>query len=378
MTKYAQREAALNAMRAFMDKHPEMNDEQLEEYNSLEAKFDTLDASIKREEKISAAQAEMNKDTSNPLIDEAMVAATATKDYMSGFNSYMRGGELGDLKAAMTVGTDADGGFIVPQTYQSAVFEKLHTLSETRQISTVIGTQSTKNIPIEGDAPTFAWIDEGAAYGETKSTFGNKQIGAFKLGGIIKVSEELINDEMVGFEDYMANQIAVGIDKAEAPAFCTGDGVGKPTGYTTGLAAGVTLSTTTGITENEIVEIYYALPEAYRKRATWRLNTNTLKKIRGIKDSNGVSIYKEEIKNGTIEGRPFKIDDNMPDMAANAKAIIFGDFKFYQIGDRGDMSVQRLNERYADVGLIGFKVRVRVDAKRMLDEPFVIAANAAV
>jgi HK97 family phage major capsid protein len=279
----------------------------------------------------------------------------------------------------MTEGVSEDGGYIVPVTYQDTVLEKLNTLSRTRSISNVLATTSTRNVPVEGDAPTFAWIDEGAAYGETKSTFGNKQINAYKLGGIIKVSDELLNDSMISFEAYMSNQIAKGIDKAEAPAFCLGDGNKKPTGYATGLVAtaDTTTAATAAITGAEIAKIYYALPEAYRARATWRMNTKSLQKIRELNDGNGVYFYKDEIKNSmTIEGRPVVIDDNLPDMATGAKFLVFGDFNYYQIGDRGTMEIRRLNEKYADNGLVGFRVTVRVDAKRMLDEAFVVAKNA--
>lgn len=306
------------------------------------------------------------------------IRATATQDYRNGFDAYVAGHDIAEFKNAMTEGTAEDGGYIVPETYQATVLEKLNTLSNTRSISNVLSTTSTKNVPVEGDAPTFTWIDEGKAYGETASTFENKQIKAWKLGGIIKVSDELLQDNMINFEAYMANQIAKGIDKAESPAFCNGDGVNKPTGYATGLNAttDTTTAATSAITGQEVAKIYYALPEAYRMRATWRLNTKTLQAIRELNDGNGVYFYKDEIKNGTIEGRPFKIDDNMPEMATGAKFIVFGDFNYYQIADRGVMEIRRLNEKYSDNGLVGFRVTVRVDAKRMLDEAFVAGQNA--
>lgn len=75
----------------------------------------------------------------------------------------------------MTEGVAGDGGYTVPITYQNTVLEKLNTLSRTRSISNVIATTSTRNVPVEGDAPTFTWIDESGEYGETKSTFGQTE-----------------------------------------------------------------------------------------------------------------------------------------------------------------------------------------------------------
>lgn len=360
-------------MKALNDANPKMD-------AATEAKYTALADEVKaltRNIDLVATENGFKNQVDEPII--AGVNAIATMDYRNGFDKYIAGQEFADFKAAMTEGVAEDGGYTVPQTYQNTVLEKLNTLSRTRSISNVISTTSTRNVPVEGDAPTFEWIDETGTYGETKSTFGNKQINAYKLGGIIKVSDELLNDTAISFEAYMANQIAKGVDKAEAPAFCNGDGTKKPTGYANGLVA--TTETTTAsasaITASEVESIYYALGEAYRARATWRMNTRTLKKIRGLNDGQGTYFYKEEIKSSmTIEGKPVVIDENLPDMATGAKFLVFGDFNYYQIADRGAMEIRRLNEKYSDTGMVGFRVTVRVDAKRMLDEAFVVAKNA--
>lgn len=369
----AARAEKFKEIKALSDANPQMDEETEKKYNALNNEFKALSRKIEiatTENGLKAQVDDVVSDGINPL---------ATIDYRNGFDKYIAGQEFADFKAAMTEGTAEDGGYTVPITYQNTVLEKLNTLSRTRSISNVLSTTSTRNVPVEGDAPTFTWVDEQGTYGETKSTFGNKQINAHKLGGIIKVSDELLNDTAINFEAYMANQIAKGVDKAEAPAFCNGDGVKKPIGYVTNLTAttDTTTAATNAITAGEVESIYYALPEAYRARATWRMNTRTLKKIRGLNDGNGVYFYREEIKSTmTIEGKPVVIDESLPDMATGAKFLVFGDFNYYQIADRGAMEIRRLNEKYSDTGMVGFRVTVRVDAKRMLDEAFVVAQNA--
>ncbi len=369
----AARAEKFKEIKALSDANPQMDKETEKKYNALNNDFKALSRKIEiatTENGLKAQVDDVVSDGVNPL---------ASMDYRNGFDKYIAGQDMMELKAAMTEGVAGDGGYTVPITYQNTVLEKLNTLSRTRSISNVIATTSTRNVPVEGDAPTFTWIDESGEYGETKSTFGNKQINAYKLGGIIKVSDELLNDTAISFEAYMANQIAKGIDKAEAPAFCSGDGNKKPTGYATALVAttDTTTAATNAITGAEVAKIYYALPEAYRARATWRMNTRTLQKIRELNDGNGVYFYKDEIKNSmTIEGKPVVIDENLPDMATGAKFLVFGDFNYYQIADRGGMEIRRMNEAYAGNGLVGFRVTVRVDAKRMLDEAFVVAKNA--
>lgn len=360
-------------MKALNDANPKMD-------AATEAKYTALADEVKaltRNIDLVATENGFKNQVDEPIV--VGVNAIATIDYRNGFDKYIAGQEFADFKASMTEGVAEDGGYTVPQTYQNTVLEKLNTLSRTRSISNVLSTTSTRNVPVEGDAPEFDWVDETGTYGETKSTFGNKQINAHKLGGIIKVSDELLNDTAISFEVYMANQIAKGIDKKESIALCTGDGIKKPIGYATGLVATseTTTASASAITASEVESIYYALGEAYRARATWRMNTRTLKKIRGLNDGAGTYFYKEEIKSSmTIEGKPVVIDENLPDMATGAKFLVFGDFNYYQIADRGAMEIRRLNEKYSDTGMVGFRVTVRVDAKRMLDEAFVVAKNA--
>ena len=357
-----------------------LSDGEVERFEAINAEMEKLDREIlvmKNEFKASMQEdLPLHATAGETQIENALASA----DYRNAFDKFIEG-NLSDVKAEMTVGVDADGGYIVPESYQRTVIEKLNALGRTRAISNVMMTDSTLNIPIEGDAPTFTWIDEGAAYGETKSTFGNKQIKAYKLGGIIKVSEELLQDNMINFDAYMAGQIAKGIDKAESPAFATGNGTGKPTGYSIAASVGAnsTTAATNAVTADELINIYYDLKEEYRSRATWRMNDKTEKAIRKLKNTDGDYIYSPAMSEGerpSLLGRPIVIDNSLPDMGASAKFIVIGDFNYYHIADRGSMSIQRLNELYAGTGYVGFKVRKRVDAQVSLTEAFNVGQNA--
>lgn len=383
MDKYTQRANLLNQMRAFSDAHPEMTDEQVTEYEALETSFDKIDTSIKREEAQAVREKRLKAPTTEPLSIEEAEAVTATDAYKNAFDMFVSGANPADYRNEMTVGVDADGGYIVPVQYQRSVIMKLNALGRTRGISNVISTESTVVIPVEGDAPTFTWVSEGGAYGETKSTFGQESIGAYKLGGIIKVSEELLQDNMINFDDYMGNQIAKGIDKAESPAFAVGTGTGQPKGYTVSAAVGTnsTTAATAAVTADEWLDIYYDLKEEYRASSTWRMTDMTEKSIRKLKDGDGNYLYAAGLTAGerpTFIGRPIVIDNDMAELGATNKFTVLGDFDNYQIADRGSMSIQRLNELYAATGYVGFKVTKRVDAKATLAEAFNAGQNAAV
>ena len=382
MTKHEQRAEMLNELRAFSDAHQEMDDSQVSEYEALEAKYESIDASIKREDAVALRETELSLPTSLPIVNDTLVLDTNTEAYRNGFDAFLAGRDLTEFKGSMTVGTDADGGYIVPETYMKTVLMKLNALGRTRGISNIITTESTLNIPVQLAAPTFAWVAEAGAYGDTKATFGQSTLAAYKLGGIIKVSEELLQDNMINFDAYMAGQIALGIDAAESTAFATGDGSSKPTGYAVTAATGSnsTVAATAAVTSSELIDIYYDLKEEYRNTATWRMTDMTEKAIRKLKDGEGNYLYSAGLTAGerpSLLGRPIVIDSGMAELGAGNKFIVIGDFNYYQIADRGQMAIQRLNELYAANGYIGFKVHKRVDGKVIMAEAFNSGANAA-
>jgi HK97 family phage major capsid protein len=109
-----------------------------------------------------------------------------------------------------------------------------------RQLGTVIRTQSTEKIPLEGSDASFTWLDEGGAYGDSIPNFGQMQIDAYKAGGIIKLSEEILADAFINIEEYVTKKIVTGMTELQETAFMTGDGTKKPTGIVTGSALGKT------------------------------------------------------------------------------------------------------------------------------------------
>ncbi len=372
----AARAAKLADMKALNEANPTMDETVQASYDALHAEFQTLN----RDVEIAKTEAKLIADVDDVLPSATHGAVEANAEYRVAFDDYLAGTNLNDAVASMTEGVDADGGYTVPETYQNTVIQKLNALGRTRSISSVLGTTSTTNIPTEGDAPTFAWIDEEGTYGQTKSTFGNVQLGAWKLGGIIKVSRELLADTAINFEAYMAGQIARGVDKAESPAFAIGDGVKKPTGYVVGATVGASSTTaaTDAVTADEIIDIFYDLKEEYRATSTWRMNDKTFKAIDKLKDGNGNYILSTlaDGTNPTIKGRPVVVDNSMADLGTGNKFIVLGDFSYYQIADRGAMTIQRLNELYAGTGMVGFQVTVRVDGKATVGEAFNAGQNA--
>ena len=114
-------------------------------------------------------------------------------------------------------------------------------------------------------------------------TWPKESIGAYKVGTMIKVSEELLNDSVFDLESYIAKEFARRIGAKEEEAFFTGDGSGKPLGIlaaTGGAETGVTAASSTAVTADELMDLFYSLKSPYRKKAVWVLNDSTIKAVR--------------------------------------------------------------------------------------------------
>ena len=229
-------------------------------------------------------------------------------------------------------------------------------------------------IPVVTSKGTASWIDEEGAIPESDDVFGQQMIGAHKVGTLIKVSEELLNDSAFDLEGYFASEFARRIGNKEEDAFFNGNGAGKPLGIlaATGSAqVGVTAASATAVTADEIIDLFYSLEAPYRKNAIWVLNDASIAAIRKLKDNNGQYLWQPALHEGTYDtllGKRIFTSPFVPEMKSGKKSVIFGDLSFYWIGDRQGITFKRLNERYADTGQIGFIATKRLDGKLILPE----------
>ena len=194
-------------------------------------------------------------------------------------------------------------------------------------------------------------------------------LDAFKLHVAIKVTEELLYDNAFGLENYIITQFGKALGNAEEEAFLTGDGVGKPTGIFNskgGAQLAITTATQDKIAADELINLVYALKRPYRKNASFILNDRLLSQIRTLKDNNGAYIWQPSYQ----AGEPDKLLGYTVHTSAYAPldAIAFGDYKYYNIGDRGTRSFAELKELFAGNGMVGFVAKERVDGKLILPE----------
>ena len=390
------RAKAWEAAKAFLDSHRNekgvLSAEDDAAYTRMEQEITDLGKEIARLERQEAFERELSQPLNKPLTGrpvsggvEKEKTGRASEEYKANFWNAMRSKvPLPSVVNALEEGTDSEGGYLVPDEYERTLVEALEEENVFRQLAKVIRTSSgDRKIPVVATKGTASWIDEEGAYTESDDSFGQVSIGAYKVGTMIKVSEELLNDSVFDLESYIAKEFARRIGAKEEEAFFTGDGSGKPLGVlaaTGGAETGVTAASSTAITADELMDLFYSLKSPYRKKAVWVLNDSTIKAVRKLKDSTGQYLWQPSLMAGTPDtllGRPVKTSAYMPVIAAGAKTIAFGDFSYYWIADRQGRSFKRLNELYAANGQVGFLGSQRVDGKLVLSEAVKVLAQKA-
>lgn len=352
-------------------------------YAKMEQEITDLGREISRMERQETLDAELSKPVNTPITSRPETSKAnektgrASDAYKKAFWSNFRSknGVTPELRNSLSEGQDTEGGYLVPDEFEHTLVTGLNSENIIRAHAHIITTSGgLHKIPIVASRGSASWIDEKGAYDESDEAFGQVQLDAHKVGTIIKVSEELLNDSAFDLESYLTSEFVRRIGDKEEEAFLTGNGTSKPTGIlnaTGGGHVGVTAASATAITADELIDLYYSLKSSYRKNAIWVLNDSTVKAIRKLKNGEGTYLWQPAIRDGevnTILGRPYFTSPFTPEIAAGAKTVVFGDLNYYWIGDRQGISFKRLNELYAGNGQVGFLASKRLDGKTVLPE----------
>ncbi len=370
--------------KAFLESHRDkdgmVSAEDSAVYDRMEEKVVALGKEIERLERQRNIDDDLNKtiDTAlkgNPgagLMKPAEKKGRASDAYTKAFWQAFRGkGNMQEIKDTLTIGSDPEGGYLVPDEYEHTLVAALLEENFFRGLAHTIRTSSGDHtIPVVASHGEAAWMEEGSAYPESDDTFSQVNLGAHKLGTAIRVSEELMNDSVFDLESYITQEFARRIGTKEEEAFLVGDGNHKPLGVFQGAEVGVTAAKT-AITFDDMMDLYHSLRTPYRRNASWILNDSTVKAIRKLKDNNGNYIWQPSVQVGQpdrILSLPYRTSSFVPELAAGNKVIALGDYSYYWIADRQGRKFKRLSELYAANGQIGFLASERVDGRLILPE----------
>ena len=285
--------------------------------------------------------------------------------HQKAFAAYLRSGEdegLRDLPLegkAMSTAVAADGGYLVDPQTSDTIKSALTATASIRAIASIVTVESTSyDVLIDHTEMGSGWANEAANLSETATPQIDRiTIPVNELSAMPKISQRLLDDSAFDIEGWLAGRIADKFARSEASAFVNGDGVDKPKGFldyptvdemiwTWGNIGYVVTGTAGAIDDGDpIIELVYALGAEYRANATFVMNSKTAGTVRKLKDADGRFLWSDGLSQGEparLMGYPVLIAEDMPDVAADAMAIAFGDFtNGYTIAERPDVRVLR-------------------------------------
>jgi len=363
-----------------------INDERQKYEDALKGRIS--DSDFKEfQEKSHAAELEIKKkiDELELRLKEMMIdnAQKENKGEMSperkAFISWVRKGEKHlqpeELKV-MRISEDVTGGYVTPLEFDNRIIELMKVYSPIREIAEVFpisgaGVQIPKESAVDMDA-FAAWPGETLLAQDLK--FAEERFTPFELQALVTPKRTLIEDAAFDIEGYIQRKVAEIYSYKEGKAFVVGDGVNKPEGLLSANISSVISGDASKITADGLFSVVYNVPSPYAREAVWLLNRLTILEIRLLKDQEGRYLWQPALQAGepsTLLGYPVYESPDMPTVASNAYPVIFGNFRAgYKIVDRVGMTVQRLVEKYATEGKIGFLFWKRVDGGVTVPEAF--------
>lgn len=352
------------------DKDGLLSDEDVKTYHEMESKIQQFTDEIDRTTRMDAMERELSKPVNTPLTAKPMgdmkeSEVKPSSVYKEAMLKALRS-NFRQIDNVLQEKVDADGGYLVPEEYDNRLIQTLNGENIMRSLANIITTSGDHKINIAATNPAAAWIEEGGQLTFGEATFKQVLLDAHKLHVAIKVTEELLYDSAFNLEDYILEQFGKALANAEEDAFLNGDGTGKPTGIFHETNGGTHLTEVTAFKSDDIINLIHALKRPYRKNAAFIMNDKLIAIVRKLKDGNGAYMWQPSYQVGepdTLLGYPVYTSAFAPE-----GKIAFGDFSYYNIGDRGTRSFKQLTELFAGNGMIGFVAKERVDGKLILPE----------
>ena len=300
--------------------------------------------------------------------DPSAEAIKKAKAYNTAFWDTMHTGMPQDT---LKEGSDGTGGYLVPDTFEQKIISGLTEGNLLRRLGTTVQTNRTMRIPTANSDAEATWIPENLSIPVSDVTYGEIVLNAYKLAHKVLVSDEMLEDAEFDLEDYIRQLAVQALAEAEEKAFFCGDGNGKPLGIVHQAEVGVVSAQSNGICMDDMIELLHSVELPYRRNGVWVVSENAYLMLRRLKDHNGQFLWRSGLSEDeppTLFGCPIIANRQLDAVAPGSKPVLFGDFSYFWIGDRGKRVIKRLVERYADRGQVAYITSERVDAKLVLPE----------
>ena len=345
-------------------------EEEQAKFNGLEANAKALKNTIEAEERAREAMLKPVEDK-KPEEKKDMTEEQRAASEERAFADLIRGA-VSEERAGDVNLTKTDGQVTIPTTIANKIITKVYDICPIANMATKYNIKGTLTIPfypatVQGSTPdiTMAYADEFSELESTRGVFDNITLQGFLSGVLTKISKSLINNsqfDIVSFVvDHMAENIARWLEKELLI------GTNNKIAGLSGITQTVTAGSTSAITTDKLIDLQDTIKDALQANACWIMSPSTRNVIKKLKDGQGNYILEKDFSNGLnanlLLGKPVYISDNMPAIAANAKAIYYGDFSGLALKISEDINIEVLREKYATEHAIGIVGYMECDAK---------------
>jgi HK97 family phage major capsid protein len=302
------------------------------------------------------------------------ISILSSKEYLKELNNWVRTGhissDLRSFKNVLSTSPDVSGGFLIGEEWWTEIIKNLELNNVLIPLSKSITTTTLTNFPVRATRAVASYSAENANFSESESTYANETIDAHKMTVLTRVSDELLQDNWYNIESEIQSDIGEAMGLLSEEKMFSGTGTNEPRGIL--LDAQVINGGAGAITTDHIMDMIYGLKKPYRRMSSFIAHTEIIKAIRNLKDGNGQFIYQPSPVAGipdTVHGYMVHETENMDSTTtAGDEPLLFGDYKNYFVATRKIMTIKRLEERYAELGQIGFRAYLRHDAKLLRPE----------
>lgn len=334
--------------------------EEKSKYDAMLADIQAFDDMDRREKELEEIEARKQMENPEIALGTKAPSVRADEEVMKELRTFLTSGKFPEEKRAMTSGTGASGGFLIPEIFSNKLYENSEKDNIIKQLATKETWRGDGAFPVVTGFGTSHWVTEGSAVTEADIVIAQKLISGFQLMWEVRIPRKLINNSAYSLESRIPMWWGISNRNAEETKYAQGAGTTEPFGLIDASTTGTTTAAST-IVGDDVLNWFYALPPQYRGRADWVFGDSTVAVIRKLKNpvtTSGALNYLWIPGLGgtpdTLCGRPIHSSAGMPAFAANTEVGVFGDIKQFTIVEFGGPSMVYDEYTYASYGQVRF------------------------
>ena len=335
-----------------------MSEEENKKFDDIEQKIKNIDATIERIERARDIPERKEQEKEEDSAEEP------TELEERAFEAHIRGEVLQERADANL--TSGDNGAVIPSSIVNKIIKKVHDICPIYQLATKYNIGGTLSIPYYDEKDgniTMAYATEFSELESTSGKFKSIELKGFLAGALSKISKSLINNSQFAIVPFVVNEMAASISRWIENELLNGT-----TDKVEGLSkvAGITAASSTAITTDELIDVQEDIPDVFQANAIWIMNKKTRTAIRKLKDNDGNYILNKDATSRwgyTLFGKDVYTSENMPEMAAGKRAILYGDMSGLAVKVSENMEIAVLREKFATQHAIGVVAWMELDSK---------------